>query len=203
MDKHLPAARNHSNSTLSTDWLPAQLTTLYKCSQATQYDAFWHETFTDGIRLLSKPILACCGELWPLVCLSFICSPLLCKVLRADTPDEGSLQEVIVTATKRETKLLDTPVSMTVIGSELLQVANVDSFADYARLVPGLTAIDSGPGETRYALRGLQSAGEPEVALYYDEIPISGLPGSALDTGDSQPDLRLWDVDRIEVLRGT
>ena len=149
---------------------------------------------TDGIRLLSRPILAGSGELWKLVCLGLVCSPLLCEVLRADTPDDGSLQEVIVTATKRETKLLDTPVSMTVIGPELLQSANVDSFADYARLVPGLTAIDSGPGEKRYALRGLQSAGEPEVALYYDEIPISGLPGATLDTGDDQPDLKLWDV---------
>jgi iron complex outermembrane recepter protein len=157
---------------------------------------------TDGIRLLSRPIRAGSGELWKLVCLSLVCSPLLCQVLRADTSDDGSLQEVIVTATKRETKLLDTPISMTVIGPELLQLAHVDSFADYAPLVPGLTAIDSGPGEKRYALRGLQSAGEPEVALYYDEIPISGLPGASLDTGDDAPDLKLWDVDRIEVLYG-
>src|SRR3984885_5396091 len=114
----------------------------------------------------------------------------------------ASPAEVVVTATKRETALLDTPISMTVLGSDVLQAVNADDFADYERLVPGLTAIDSGPGEKRYALRGLQSAGEPEVALYYDEIPISGLPGSSLDTGDSQPDLKLFDMDRIEVLRG-
>jgi iron complex outermembrane recepter protein len=118
--------------------------------------------------------------------------------------DDGntSLEAVVVTATKRETKLDDTPISMTVIGPETLTLTNADSFADYARLVPGLTAIDSGPGEKRYALRGLQAAGEPEVALYYDEIPISGLPGGSLDTGSDQPDIKLWDVDRIEVLRG-
>lgn len=120
----------------------------------------------------------------------------------ADELDTASLQEIVVTATKRETKLLDTPISMSVIGPEELQVTNADSFADYARLVPGLTAIDSGPGEKRYALRGLQAAGEPEVSLYYDEIPISGLPGGSLDTGSDQPDIKLWDVDRIEVLRG-
>ena len=121
---------------------------------------------------------------------------------RADTPDDSSLQEIIVTATKHETKLLETPISMTVIGGEELKDINADAFADYSRLVPGLTAIDSGPGQKRYALRGLQSAGEPEVALYYDEIPISGLPGASLDTGDDQPDVKLYDVDRIEVLRG-
>jgi iron complex outermembrane receptor protein len=121
---------------------------------------------------------------------------------RADPVDSDALQEITVTATKRETKLLETPISMTVIGEEALKDTNADAFADFARLVPGLTSIDSGPGQKRYALRGLQSAGEPEVALYYDEIPISGLPGGSLDTGADQPDVKLWDVDRIEVLRG-
>src|SRR5271163_3997678 len=116
--------------------------------------------------------------------------------------NETPLEEVVVTATKRESKLLETPISMTVIGQEILKNANVDDVAGFERLVPGLTAIDSGPGQKRYALRGLQSAGGPGVALYYDDIPISGLPGGSLDTGDDQPDLKLWDIDRIEVLRG-
>lgn len=119
----------------------------------------------------------------------------------SDTP-AVALQEIIVSATKRDTPILETPISMTVIGSDVLNTANIDAAADFERLVPGLTAIDSGPGQKRYALRGLQSAGGPEVALYYDDIPISGLPGSTLDTGADQPDLKLWDVDRIEVLRG-
>jgi iron complex outermembrane recepter protein len=120
----------------------------------------------------------------------------------ADEGDSAPLQEIVVTATKRPTRLLDTPISMTVLTSETLEAVNADSFGDVTRLVPGLTAIDSGPGQKRYALRGLQSPGEPEVALYYDEIPIQGLPGNSLDTGDDQPDFKLWDVDRIEVLRG-
>src|SRR5271156_6622990 len=119
-----------------------------------------------------------------------------------DDPTSVPLQEILVTATKRDTTLLETPISMTVIGPEILNTAHVDAVADFERLVPGLTAIISGPGQQRYALRGLQSAGGPEVALYYDDIPISGLPGGSLDTGADQPDLKLWDVDRIEVLRG-
>jgi outer membrane receptor protein involved in Fe transport len=114
----------------------------------------------------------------------------------------GPLAEILVTATKRESLLLETPINMTVIGPDILETANIDAVADFERLIPGLTAIDSGPGQKRYALRGLQSAGGPEVALYYDDIPISGLPGSTLDTGADQPDLKLWDTDRIEVLRG-
>lgn len=114
----------------------------------------------------------------------------------------SDIPEVIVTATKRETVAQDTPISMTVIGADALQTTHADNFTEFASLVPGLTATDVGPGQKRYALRGLQSPGEPEVALYYDEIPISGLPGGSLDTGASQPDIKLWDMDRIEVLRG-
>lgn len=116
--------------------------------------------------------------------------------------DAQALDEVVVTATKRETPLQDTPVSITVLGKDTLSTTGADDFADFAKLVPGLSATDLGPGNKRYALRGLQSPGEPEVALYYDEIPVSGLPGGSLDTGASQLDLKLVDVDRIEVLRG-
>jgi iron complex outermembrane receptor protein len=107
-----------------------------------------------------------------------------------------------VTATKRETSLLQTPMSVTVIDRATLEATNADNASDFASLVPGLSYSDSGPGQKRFALRGLQSAGEPEVALFYDEIPISGLPGGSLDTGNDQPDFKLWDVDRVEVLRG-
>ena len=125
-----------------------------------------------------------------------------CNALPAAEPDPDLLDEVVVTTTRRPTLLLETPVSITALTADTLRSVNADAFADFAAMVPGLTAIDVGPGQKRYALRGLQSAGEPEVALYYDEIPISGLPGASLDTGDSQPDLKLWDVDRVEVIRG-
>jgi iron complex outermembrane receptor protein len=120
----------------------------------------------------------------------------------ASAQQAGEIAEIVVTATKRETIAQDTPISMTVVGPDVLQNVRADNFSDLESLVPGLTATDVGPGNKRYALRGLQSPGEPEVALYYDEIPISGLPGGSLDTGASQPDLKLWDVNRIEVLRG-
>ncbi|MET0282353.1 MAG: TonB-dependent receptor [Steroidobacteraceae bacterium] len=120
----------------------------------------------------------------------------------AESTSNEALDEVVVTATRRATRLLETPASITALRAETLREINADAFSDFAALVPGLTSIDVGPGQKRYAIRGLQSAGEPEVALYYDEIPISGLPGASLDTGDSQPDIKLWDVDRVEVLKG-
>jgi iron complex outermembrane receptor protein len=130
-----------------------------------------------------------------------LCLP-VATLAGAENDGSASIDAIVVTATRRETRLLDTPISMTVIGGDTLQAVAADGFSDFARLVPGLTAIDSGPGDKRYSIRGLQSAGEPEVGLYYDDIPITGLPGGALDTGDRQPDIKLWDIDRIEVLRG-
>jgi len=115
---------------------------------------------------------------------------------------EAPQGDIVVTASRRASPLLDTPISISVLTTDDLKATNSDSFADFARQIPGLSFIDSGPGNKRYALRGLQSAGEPEVALYYDEIPVSGLPGSSNDTGDAQPDIKLFDVDRVEVLRG-
>jgi outer membrane receptor protein involved in Fe transport len=133
---------------------------------------------------------------------SVVVSICVAMPLVAAAADDTYLQEVVVTASRRQTKLLETPISITAIGEQTLRSVNADSFSDFANLVPGLTSIDVGPGQKRYALRGLQSAGEPEVALYYDEIPISGLPGASLDTGDSQPDIKLWDIERVEVIRG-
>lgn len=116
--------------------------------------------------------------------------------------ENSSGDDIIITASKRPEPLSRSPMSVTVVTEKQLRQTDTDSFAEFAKLVPGLSYIDSGPGNKRYALRGLQSAGEPEVALFYDETPVSGIPGGSLDTGDSQPDLTLWDVDRIEVLRG-
>ena len=120
----------------------------------------------------------------------------------ADTNPANDTQNIVVTAIRHKTTLLDTPLSVTVVSAATLKAIHADQFSDFAALVPGLSYTDSGPDNKRYALRGLQSAGEPEVALYYDEIPVSSVPGGSLDTGDSQPDIKLWDVDRVEVLRG-
>jgi iron complex outermembrane receptor protein len=154
-------------------------------------------------RLPTGPSRSQQSRLKPLKCgLLFLAVAMWVASNSANAQQAGDIAEIVVTATKRETLAQETPLSMSVVGQDALQTTHADSFSDIESLVPGLTATDLGPGNKRYALRGLQSPGEPEVALYYDEIPISGLPGGSLDTGASQPDLKLWDINRIEVLRG-
>jgi iron complex outermembrane receptor protein len=124
------------------------------------------------------------------------------KAQSQSSASEGGLQEVVVTATRRETSVQETPMSITALPASVLEQTVVKNFNDFVLQVPNLSAADNGPGNKRYAIRNIQAAGEPEVGVYYDEIPIAGLSGENNDTGAQQPDLNLFDVERVEVLRG-
>jgi len=110
--------------------------------------------------------------------------------------------DIIVTALKRETRLLDTPASITSLSDESMRQANLESANDLVRLVPSLTITDQGPGQRRITLRGIRSAGDAQVGIYYDEMALAGPPGTTSDPGGSQSDFKLFDLERVEVLRG-
>jgi outer membrane receptor protein involved in Fe transport len=121
----------------------------------------------------------------------------------APTAEAGGLNEVVVTARKRgEEKLQDVPTAITAFGAETLEKMGVTDFTDFAYQVPGLTFNNTGPGEKRYVLRGVQSAGQEQVAVYYDEVPAPGIQSSSGDSGSQTTDLELYDMERIEVLKG-
>ena len=108
-----------------------------------------------------------------------------------------------MTATRRETSLQKTSESIQVLTGAALTERGATDFNSYFLSVPNLSQSENrGPGNTRYSLRGITSAGEPLVGIYYDEVPLVGSPGESLDPGGSQPDLKLWDVERVEVLKG-
>lgn len=115
------------------------------------------------------------------------------------SPAATSIDEIIVTATKRETPLLITPLAITAVSGDRLDDLGQRDFNDYFRQVPGLAAVDNGPGRKTYILRGIsgQTSGMSQavVAQYVDEVPIT-------NSFNLQPDPRLVDIDRVEVLRG-
>ena len=122
-----------------------------------------------------------------------------------DTTAESSglSGDIVVTARKRgEERLQDIPAAITAISGEQLTRQGITTFADFAYRVPGLTFTDQGPGQKRYTLRGVQSAGQEQVAVYYDEVPVPGIQSSTGDSGSQIGDLQLYDLDRIEVLKG-
>lgn len=117
--------------------------------------------------------------------------------------DDTVLQEIVVTAFKQGAQSVqEVPSSIAVLSAERLEAMGVTNFADFSRSVPGLNFVDNGPGDKRYIIRGINSAGEAQTALYLDNVPLTGIGGAATDFGGSQADLDLYDVHQIEVLRG-
>ena len=64
--------------------------------------------------------------------------------------DEADIEEVIVTASKRESRIEDLPMSVQAITGSRLEGANVNDFMDYAELIPSLSYIQYGPGRSAF-----------------------------------------------------
>ncbi|HEX5580604.1 MAG TPA: carboxypeptidase regulatory-like domain-containing protein, partial [Gemmatimonadaceae bacterium] len=112
------------------------------------------------------------------------------------------LQAVVVTATLREQALTDVPFSVAAPTAEVLRARGAEGIEAVAANVAGLSVQNLGPGQSQVAIRGA-SAGQiardqpgvkEQVGVYLDDSPIS----LSLFT----PDLDLFDVSRVEVLRG-
>src|SRR3984957_13892479 len=110
---------------------------------------------------------------------------------------DTQLEQVVVTATKRGNEDLQTvPIAITAESQATLEAKGAVDFSDYARSVPSLSFVDSGPAFKTYVIRGINATGTgvATVGQYVDDILI---PGDL-----RQPDLRLFDIERVEVLRG-
>jgi outer membrane receptor protein involved in Fe transport len=115
--------------------------------------------------------------------------------------EEPVLGEVLVTASKRgEQSVLDTPIAIQAITSQQLEAQGIAQFSDYARSISGLSFEDQGPGDKKIILRGMQSTGAATTGLYFDDLVVTA--NNRQDGGGRQPDLRLVDMERIEVLKG-
>jgi len=115
--------------------------------------------------------------------------------------DQEAVEEIIVTASKRASRIEDLPMSVQAITGSRLEDAGVNDFMDYAELIPSLSYIQYGPGRSAFYLRGTSDGNfgnlagpNTTVALYVDESPINfvGL----------NPDMHIYDMERIEVLNG-
>jgi outer membrane receptor protein involved in Fe transport len=117
----------------------------------------------------------------------------------AQETQELQLQSVIVTARKRSESLQDVPASVQAFGDEEIQRLNITKFEDYARFAPSVSFNTQGPGQTKLVIRGVAESsgsrsGQSSAGIYLDDQPI---------TSNAQtPDVRIVDVERIEVLSG-
>ncbi len=121
---------------------------------------------------------------------------------QTEPPPATAVGELVVTAEKRDEKLLNVPMSVTALTGETLDKLQDRGFADYAALVPGLTLTPTQPGISRLTLRGLNTGGVAStVSVYVDESPFGSSSG-LVDAATYAADFDTFDVRRIEVLRG-
>ena len=127
------------------------------------------------------------------------------QVARADdasTQTAAMLQEVVVTAQKRQEKLINVPMAVTAITSDSIKSMHLVDFADLETHVPGLSVELEAPGLNKLTLRGENVGGVGStVTTYIDDVPFGS--SNALANGSiAAGDFDTWDLQRVEVLRG-
>ena len=115
---------------------------------------------------------------------------------------QDSVEEVIVTASKKEQNIQDVAMSVQAISSSELEAKNIKNLEDIASISPAVTFNNVGPGKSNFYIRGvsdgaiMNSYASPEAttALYIDEQPLTA--------ASLTPDLHIYDIERVEVLMG-
>jgi iron complex outermembrane receptor protein len=113
-------------------------------------------------------------------------------------PSSEQVEELIVTAQKREQKTLDVPIALTAYSGAMLDKLGVQEFDKLSAFVPGFQVQNQSPNNPGFVMRGITSDSgeatvEPRVSVFQDGVSISKSRGSYVE---------LFDVQRIEVAKG-
>ena len=119
----------------------------------------------------------------------------------AQQTEAAALEEIVVTARKREESLQETPISVTAFSADALEQANMIDLRDIGKYTPGMSFTSYGMGSSEAGAMFLRGIGQsdhmvttdPGVGLYIDGVYVGRNQGAALD---------LLDLERVEVLRG-
>ena len=115
------------------------------------------------------------------------------------SPRSNSLEEIVVTATRREENLLDVPLSIAAYTQQSLDQKGVRTIEDLARITPGLSIMQGFSGIRYISIRGIESRwGATTTGVYIDETPIQ-VRSLSISTNFYPA---LFDLERVEVLRG-
>jgi iron complex outermembrane receptor protein len=117
----------------------------------------------------------------------------------------GEIQEITVTAQRREENIQNVPITIQALTSETIAELNIQNFDDFIKFLPNVTQASNGPGQSEIFMRGLSIGSNggpgsgttnsfPGVAIYLDE-QSGQLPGRNLDVYAA-------DLERIEILEG-
>ena len=110
----------------------------------------------------------------------------------------GALEEIVVTATRREESISKVPISITAINEDTIDKKGIKDFQDIVRFTPGVS-IDTS-GTNAISIRGISSsAGAGTTGIYIDDTPIQ-MRALGFNPDDTLP--KTFDLDRVEILRG-
>lgn len=116
-----------------------------------------------------------------------------------ERPDTRQIEEIVVTATKREASLREIPVSIAVLTGENLEKSGAQGVEDFLKQVPGVTQLDEGSGARRITIRGIaaDSGTNATAGTFIGDVPFSDpyLPRVS-------PDPNPFDMKDIEILKG-
>jgi iron complex outermembrane recepter protein len=110
----------------------------------------------------------------------------------------AQLEEVVVTAQKREQNLQDVPIAISAVSQEMLEQTGINTITEVIPMVPGLTGSDYGLAQNSWAIRGISSnddtiGSEHSVGVFFDDAYVGR---NMFATGT------FFDINRIEVVKG-
>ncbi|HET6630030.1 MAG TPA: TonB-dependent receptor [Woeseiaceae bacterium] len=116
-----------------------------------------------------------------------------------DEAAQRGLEEIVVTATRRETSLQDVPQSITALSTADIQRQAFQNMEDYMKALPSMNLVNMMPGRNSVIMRGVSTGSaeyrtDSQVAVYLDEQPMTSI--------SQQVDVRMVDIARIESLPG-
>lgn len=131
------------------------------------------------------------------ILLATVCAAIGVPAFAAD--DDATVSELVVTAQKREERLVDVPLAVQALSGEDVARSGAVKVSDLTKLIPGASVVSSTtPGFETVQIRGVSSGttGDGLVGYYIDDTPF-GVPNLQLT-----PPARLLDLERVEVIRG-
>ena len=120
-----------------------------------------------------------------------------------NSSSEDVLGEIQVTATRYVDSVNRVPLSMTALTAKALDAQGITTVEDITRVVPGLTLRFTDNAALNPEIRGIVStSGAPTTGIYIDDTALQQRAGGGLEVGNGTPFPPLFDLERVEVLRG-
>ena len=113
-------------------------------------------------------------------------------------PQEHALEEIIVTAQKREQSIQEVPITVSALSGEFLETLGISRFDELSELIPGLVVQQQSVNNNGYVIRGITSddgeaSSAPRVSVYLNGADVSRSRGSFFE---------VYDIERVEVVKG-